>query len=115
MSSSVRTRGGTPGAEITSWGPLAATTKTATGVVLFGVSEYEYTIDLDPNLVLATGSYFVEIYNDTTAVSDAWFWEAGNLDICAGIVGQAWTTTLPEEPWNYDPGTDMALDIICVE
>ena len=59
-----------------------ATTRTETGQMLFGVREFEYTIDLEPNQDLLPDFYWVEIYNDTTddPTDDDWFWETGLLD-----------------------------------
>jgi hypothetical protein len=104
---------GVPGGALLTLGPVAATTKTATGVVLFGVDEYVYTIDFD-DLFIPAGIYFIEIYNDTTGSTDQWFWEVGDLDSCAGVAGSAYSFTVPEEPWNYDAATDMSLELICV-
>jgi hypothetical protein len=46
--------------------PTDATTRVATGNIIFGSAEYEYTIDLEPNQELPGGGFWVEIYNDTT-------------------------------------------------
>ena len=103
---------GMPGDEINRL-ECVAPARVQTGVVLFGVHEWEYWLDLDPNKVLGPGAYFVEIYTDTTGNPDIWFWETGNSDPNKGIPGQAFTLTLPEPPWNYDAATDMALEVIC--
>ena len=105
--------GGTPGAEIASYGPVAGT-RAATGVVLFGVDEYVYNIDI-PALAFAAGTYWVEIYNDTSDTTDSWFWEVGDLDPDAGVAGVGFTFTLPEEPWSLDAANNFALEIICDE
>ncbi len=105
---------GVPGAEITAITNVSADDKFDTGVDLFGVDEYQYTIDISAYGVhLLPGTYFVEILNNTVENTDSWFWETGDLDLIVGVPGQAWTSTLPEEPWNYDAETDMALYIVC--
>ena len=104
--------GGVPGTELAVYGPTAATTRDTTGVVLFGVDEYVYTIDLAETL--GPGTYWIAVYNDTaTLATDSWFWEAGDLDVTAGIAGQAFTFADPPDTWNYDAATDMAFELIC--
>jgi len=103
--------GGVPGAEIAREDCLPADDKLDTGIDLFGVSEYMYTINTD--ITLPGGTYYVEIYNNTSGNGDSWFWEVGDFDSQNGVMGSAWTPNMPEEPWNYDSGTDMALMISC--
>jgi len=95
-----------------------ATTRMATGVMLFGVREFEYTIDLDPNQELPSGFYWVEIYNDTTndPTNDDWFWETGTVDPINGLPGSVFSTDVPNVPpkgWSVDPVTDLSLNITC--
>lgn len=103
--------GGVPGDEIDRVDCIPADEKEDTGRDLFGVDEYIYTINT--SMTLPAGTFFVEIYNNTEGNGDSWFWETGDLDPENGIMGQAWTTTIPEEPWNYDSATDMGLIISC--
>jgi hypothetical protein len=103
--------GGMPGAEIAKFGPLAGT-RAQTGVVLFGVHEYLH--ELPVNLALGAGTYWIELFNDTSGSSESWFWEAGNRDPTEGIAGQAYTfSAYPLESWSFDGGTDMAFELIC--
>ncbi|MEE9554661.1 MAG: T9SS type A sorting domain-containing protein [candidate division Zixibacteria bacterium] len=104
-------QGGVPGDEIDRIDCVEADEKEDTGRDLFGVDEYIYVINT--SMVLPAGTFFVEIYNNSEGSSDSWFWETGDLDSENGIIGQAWTTTIPEEPWNYDSATDMALIVSC--
>ncbi len=104
--------GGLPGAMIASMNDVAADIKFATGRILFGVDEHEYTINVDPPQPVPE-LVWIEIYNNTDPSTDDWFWETGDLDPAYGIIGQAWTTTIPEAPWNYDGATDMALIVEC--
>ncbi len=95
-----------------------ATTRTATGVILFGVREFEYTIDLDPNQDLPAGFYWVEIYNDTTndPTDDDWFWETGALDHVNGLPGSVVSTDVPNVPpkvWSLDRISDLSLNMTC--
>ena len=95
-----------------------ATTRTATGQSIFGVREFEYTINLEPNQDLQPDFYWVEIYNDTTndPTNDDWFWEAGVLDAVNGLPGSAFSTDLPNVPpeeWTVDPVNDLSLSITC--
>ncbi len=95
-----------------------ATTRTVTGLNLFGVREFEYTISLEPNQDLQPGFYWVEIYNDTTSdpTNDDWFWETGSLDAVNGLPGSVFSRDQPNGPkeqWIVDPVTDFALSISC--
>ncbi len=101
--------GGEPGEEIDRVECIPADEKEDTGVDLFGVDEYVYTINT--GVALPAGTYFVEIYNNTEGNVDTWFWEVGDLDPENGISGYAWTASIPEEPWNYDGEADVALII----
>lgn len=102
-----------PGPVIATYGPMPATTKEATGALLVGLNEYEYMIDLNPNVGLEGGFYWVEIYNNTTDSPDSWFWETGVLDDSAGIFSGAWSMELPEFWMPLYPPDDMAVEIIC--
>ncbi len=95
-----------------------ATTRIETGVMLFGVREFEYTIELASNQDLAPGVYWVEIYNDTASdqTGDDWFWETGDLDVVNGLPGFAYTVDPPNAPakgWMIDDINDLSLTIIC--
>jgi hypothetical protein len=104
--------GGSPGGVVYTLGPVAATTKAATGVVLFGVDEYVYTIDLDADLV--AGTYWIVIYNNTVGITDQWFWETGTLDPVVGVPGSAWTPDSPDPAtWNLDGATDLSFVLTC--
>ncbi len=100
---------GMPGAAISTQ-PSVPTNRVQTGIILFGVHEWDATMTLTP-VALAPGTYWVEFYCDTAGDSDSMFWEVGNLDFAAGIMGQAYTFTLPEEPWTFDTMTDMAFEL----
>ena len=92
---------------------MPATSKELTGASLFGLDEYEYVIDLEPPLGLEGGTYWVEIYNNTTDSPDSWFWETGDADDCAGMSSAVWSFELPEVWLPLYPPGDLALDIQC--
>jgi hypothetical protein len=100
-----------PGAEIAKFGPMTSA-RTATGVVLFGVDEYLHELALE--LTLGAGTYWIELFNDTSGSTESWFWEAGSRDQAYGIAGQAYTfDAYPLESWSFDGSTDMAFELIC--
>ena len=100
--------GGLPGANVFTATGLSPSNRFDTGVNLFGVDEYEYTIDLNtPSL--PAGTYFIEIFNDTSGSPESWFWETGNLDGVAGIAGFAFDFQTPGVFWNAGGGLDMAM------
>jgi hypothetical protein len=103
--------GGMPGAEIAKFGPLAGV-RSQTGVVLFGVHEYLHELPVE--LTLGAGTYWIELFNDTSGSAESWFWEAGDRDPTEGIAGQAYTfSAYPLESWSFDGATDMAFELIC--
>ena len=104
-----------PGEVIASYGPQPATTKETTGVLVYDAAEYEYTIDLEPNLTLEGGTYWVEIYNNTPQSAEGgWAWVTGDSDDGAGIYSSVMTQEVPASWIPMHPASDMALEIICV-
>ena len=103
---------GVPGAVVDARYNLQATSRVSTGVVLFGVNEYEFTFDYSasPVILNTAGVYHIEIYNNSVE-SGNFFWETGNLDGTNGIAGSSWTTTCPGVTWNSDPLTDLSIQI----
>ena len=102
---------GAPGTVICTETGIVPTSRTTTGVVLFGVSEYIVTLDLAVACNLADGTYWVEVYNNTGVGTDDWFWETGTLDGVNGVPGSAWATEAPGAAWNLDGGTDIAVQL----
>ena len=109
--------GGLPGGVVCQ-ASVVPTSDVLTGVTLFGVSEHLVTLDF-PTCTLADGTYFLEIYTDTGAGTDDWFWETGNVDPVHGILGFAVAFEFPPVTWNPDPSYDMAItlngDLVPVE
>jgi uncharacterized repeat protein (TIGR01451 family) len=83
-----------------------------TGVILFGVHEWINTLTLATPIFLPAGTYWVELYDDTGALTDDMFWETGDVDPVHGILGQAFAFEAPGAIWNYDAITDMAFQLI---
>ncbi|MBI4698825.1 MAG: hypothetical protein HY758_07965 [Nitrospirae bacterium] len=86
------------------WGGVTTTT------------EYEYTLTLANPVPLGQGTYWVEVYNNTTGnPNNDWFWRWGNLDAANGIDGLAWTDTgTPGTNWNVDASGNLAMKINAV-
>lgn len=110
--------GGLPGGVICQFSVLP-TADVLTGVTLFGVSEHQLTLDF-PNCTLGSEqTYFIEIYTNTGAGTDDWFWETGNLDATHGVAGQAYAFSAPGSGWSYDATQDMSItlngDLVPVE
>ncbi len=97
--------GGLPGPTVLfSLSGIQATSRVATGVVLFGVDEYIYTFDLAAPPTLPNGTYFIEIFNNTAPTPGVdWFWETGNLDPVNGIASAAFAFETPGVLWNANP------------
>jgi hypothetical protein len=91
---------------------VQATTRTQTGIILFGTHEYMFTFDLSatPIMVPTAGTYWLELFNNSVE-SGNFYWETGTLDATNGILGSAWYTTTPGTSWNLDGATDLSLQI----
>ena len=110
-----RDNAGVPGTVVYNRDGIVSTERTDTGVDLFGVDEYRFTLDLPNPSTLSPGTYWVEIFNDTTAITDDFFWETGTLDAANGIAGSVWATVVPGANWNIDGSTDLAFQIYGVQ
>ena len=101
--------GGFPGTVVDSRTHIEADSRSTTGIILFGVDEYVFTFDFSasPIMVSTTGSYWIEIFNNSTASSN-FFWETGNLDGTHGIAGSAFAFETPGITWN-PLGDDMSI------
>jgi hypothetical protein len=65
-------------------------------------------------LEIGAGTYWIELFNDTSGSLKSWFWEADNQDPLYGIAGQAHTSNMhPLESWWLHGSTDMAFELIC--
>ncbi len=103
---------GSPGAVVATLTGVQATTRTQTGIILFGTHEYMFTFDLSatPIMVPTAGTYWLELFNNSVE-SGNFYWETGTLDATNGILGSAWYTTTPGTSWNLDGATDLSLQI----
>ncbi len=102
---------GLPGTVICTETGIVATSRTATGVVLFGVSEYMVTLDLAAACNLADGTYWLEVYNNTGTGTDDWFWEEGNIDAVNGTIGSTYAFEAPGVSWSVDSDSDFATQL----
>ena len=102
--------GGLPGAVVYDESNVAST-RFQTGVILFGVHEWEFTLTLGAPVNLSAGTWWVELFNNTTGSTEMFFWETGNLDGTHGLLGSGWTTATPGVAWNFDGATDLAIQI----
>jgi uncharacterized repeat protein (TIGR01451 family) len=104
--------GGLPGPKIAMEANVPYT-RTQTGVVLFGVHEWRHTLTLANPVTLSSGSYWVEIYNDTGSGTDDFFWETGNPDTVGnGLPGMVWSLSTPGSIWNFDGASELAVQLI---
>lgn len=102
---------GLPSTNISSESNVPASS-TSTGVVLFGVNEWMTVLTLTTPVNLNAGTYWVEIFNDTTGSTDSYFWEVGNQDLTNGILNNAFALQAPGVTWlTGNPVADVALQI----
>jgi uncharacterized repeat protein (TIGR01451 family) len=102
--------GGLPGNVVYSESPLSYT-RVQTGVILFGVHEWQHTLTLMTPVTLDAGNYWVEIFNDTGTGTDDFFWETGNLDPVNGLPGMSVAFEAPGSTW-YPDTWDLSMQII---
>ena len=103
--------GGLPGGAATLITSGSADSRTATGNILFGVQEYEYSLNLG-NLDLVAGTYWIEISNSPGILpNDVWFWETGDLDPVNGIDDAAFSIDGGLTWASLGPGNNLAFTI----
>ncbi len=102
---------GVPGAVVCTETGIVPTSRTQTGVVIFGVNEYQVTIDLTTPCTLSDGTYWIEIFNNTGLGTDDWFWETGNLDAVNGVAGIALSPTTPGSGWTFFGDDNVAAQL----
>ena len=95
-----------------------AHTAVPTGVVIYSTDIIEYTFALASPPQLTSGTYWLEIFNDTTGHPSTWGVESGTLDAIGGIDGFAFSTYAPGTTWYGDsytagsPSRNFAMRII---
>ena len=102
---------GLPGAAISTQNNVPVS-RQLTGGVIITDPEYVYTLTLITPVTLSPGTYWVEIYNNTTGdTDDNFYWEDGNLDPTHGIAGFAWdNANAPGTNWSgvqHDPAIEI--------
>lgn len=89
----------------------------ATGGTVGGSPEYIFYLTLMTPVTLTPGTYWVEIYNDTTADTDDIFaWETGAQDLTNGIPNSAFSSTVPGSAWLAPAAApiDLAIQIMAI-
>jgi hypothetical protein len=100
---------GIPGTVVYCKNGIVPAERTDTGVNLFGVDEYRFTLNLPNPSTLPAGTYWVEIFNDTTSITDDFFWETGTPDAINGITGSVYALEAPGTTWLMSSSVDLAL------
>ena len=111
--------GGTAGTLVYSAFDVPATAVATGQTIGFGMEE-EAEVTLTPLSPpsLLDGTYWIEIYNNTTTTTASWAWESAPFDPIHGIDGYIFSTTAPGGVWfpdNYQPGSpsgNMAMRLI---
>ena len=88
-----------------------ASTRTDTGIDLFGVDEYRVVLTLDSPANLTAGTYWLEIHNNSVGSTENVFWEVGDEDLGNTIDGTVFATEFPGVTWNFEAGQNFALQI----
>jgi len=99
---------GLPGAVVCSEPGIIPTSRTLTGHVWpNSVEQYTYTLDLASACSLTDGTYWAEVYNDSSAAvgNDRWNRDRGTLDPVNGVDGDSYTFRTPPD---WYPATENA-------
>lgn len=102
---------GLPGAAISTQNNVPVTRQATGGTVYGSYAEYVYTLNLATPVNLGPGTYWVEIYNDTTADTNYFGWETGTLDPKNGIPNLAFADQVPGSSWHVSTSEDLAIEI----
>ena len=87
-------------------------TRSQTGVILYGVHEYQHTLTFASPVDLTPGNYWVEIFNDTGFGTDDFFWEVGNPDTVGnGLPGSAVAFEAPGSTW-YSQSDELSIQLV---
>jgi hypothetical protein len=104
---------GAPGTVIESRTGIQATSRTQTGVILFGTHEYIFTFDFSASPIMlppGTATYWIEIFNPSVE-SGNFYWETGTLDPTHGISGSNFATECPGVTWLGSTGYEQSMVI----
>ena len=104
--------GGLPGAPVYTENDVD-NSAVQTGIILFGVHEWEVTLTLATPQVLAPGTYWLEVFNNsgTGGSPDDVFWETGNPDTVGnGITDSVFAQQVPGVTWLLLPG-ELAVQL----
>ena len=103
--------GGVPGTVVFSLSGIQATNRVQTGVIVFGVNEWQYTFVLAAQPVLPNGTYWLEIIDSTSAnpSGDDFFWETGDNDPTHGLPDSVFAVEAPGVTWNPNGGFDLSV------
>lgn len=102
--------GGTIGANISTESNVPSS-RTQTGVVLFGVNEWMTVMTLTNPVQLGAGTYWLEVFNNTAGSPDSYFWEVADPDPVAGLPGTLFSTATPGTGWNPASADYLATQI----
>jgi hypothetical protein len=101
---------GSPGTAISTQNNVPVVRQATGGTVAGSFSEYLYTLTLATPVNLTPGTYWVEIYNNSTG--DFFAWERGNIDTSNGLPNLAWADTVPGSVWHPTDPNNLAIEII---
>lgn len=110
--------GGLPGVPVAPQEVDVPHTRVDTGFNWIEFDEYEFTLSLVSPVSLSGGTYWVEIYDITSASPDSFCWATGVVDPVHGIAGLAAANSAPGENWrsfSFDVSLELNGAVIPVE
>jgi hypothetical protein len=104
--------GGFPGAVLCTYTGVVPTSRIDTGVDLFGVDEFIFVLDFDPCVLPGGSTVWVELFNNTGADGQSFFWETGDLDPVNGVLNNAFAQQTPGAAWLAgNPISEVAFQV----
>ena len=96
---------------------LAAACRMATGASIGASDEYVYLLQLTSPVTLGAGTYWLEIFNNTTANPNNVFgWESGAEDPVSGVASHVFAAETPGVNWILSgSGVSFALQLCSVD
>ena len=98
-----------PGATVSAESEVPAT-RVQTGYMIAGVSEWEITLELADPVDLTAGTYWIEIFNDTTGDNDTFFWVTSGY--AKGLENAAVAGQAPGVFWSINGTYNYAIELV---
>jgi len=100
---------GSPG-PVLSMETNVSATRATTGYTIAGVDEYEFLLTPSAPVSLAPGTYWIEIFNDTTGDDDTFFWSTSEYTL--GFLNAGYANEAPGMYWSMVGYFHLAMELV---